>query len=181
MDFTKLMSPPGDVVWPGAVHVKKYPWVNVGSMNTAEAAVSSAEARQASMEVTLVAAGKSCIYTPADGQVAVAFRVRSDGTENDDNILDMFWAAEDIGDRIYSRMARLTCTQGTLVYSGSILFADEIVASLNKWITVPVAVHPGTPDDNMAQYVLNCHGVQKFAFVYQTKVASNLYVDARRI
>lgn len=180
---TYLYAPNCERVWPGASHVKQYPWENVGSMTAPEAAVSSAECLQTNMETTFPAAGKSVIYTPADGQAAVAFRVRTDGAADNTNVLDMFWAAKDIGDRIYSRMARLTCIQGTQIYSGSIYFADSIAQSLNCWYTTPAEVKPSTADDHIAQYLVNVHGVQKFAFVLTTKHSgtTTVYVDARRL
>ncbi len=37
-EIVNLFDPEGVIVWPGAVHVKQYPWENVGSMTVAEAA-----------------------------------------------------------------------------------------------------------------------------------------------
>ena len=184
-EIVNLFDPEGVIVWPGAVHVKQYPWENVGSMTVAEAAVSSAERSQTSMETTFAAAGKSVIYTPRDGQVAVTFRIRTDGNADDSNVLDMFWAAADdvVGERIYSRNARLTCLQGTQLHTGSIFFNDSIVESLNSWITVPKAVQPSSADNHISQYVLNVHGIERFAFVLTTKDGNTttVYVDARRL
>lgn len=172
-------------VHPGESAQRQWPWVNVGSMTVAEAAVSSAERSQTNMETTFVAAGKACIYSPKNGQVAATFRFRTDGDEDDSNVLDVFWACDDIvvNSRQYSRIGRLTILQGTQVYTAGIEYNDSITESLLKWISDTRVVQPAAADNHIAQWVINMHGVKKFAFVLITKDASTttVYVDARRM
>lgn len=183
MNETYIYDPHGNIVFPGASHVKQYPWENAGSITVAEGALASDKRDETS--VAALAATKTIIWTPDDGVVAAAIRVRTIGAENDVNVIEMYAAAAEPSGAIrhYSRVATLTCLQGTQIHSATIYFNDSIVVTNNCWLSTPVVVQPTVADNHISQYVLNLHGHDRFLFIVSTldSSTSKVYVDVRRI
>jgi len=179
----------GRAVHPGESAVRQWPWENVADLSVAEAALAGDEIN--STYLASLAATKVGIYTPVDGQVAFEIRARSDGNDNDDNIIEVYAAAKDlVADHYhYRRIGTITFTQGTGEYwpsatdpdPATIFFADELAATSASWITTPVDVGVDLSQD-YASYVMNIHGYAKFAFIMSTKDGNttHCYIDVRR-
>jgi|GEM_PF-2738109 len=170
----------GRVINPGVEHAAQYPWVNIADITVAEAALAGDEKN--STYIDALGTTKSGIYSPEDGQVAFEIRVRTDGSDGDVNVVEMYAAAGDItSEYLFRRVATLTFTQGTGEYTAAIFFSDELAVTNNSWLTPPIDCGVDGSND-YASYVLNIHGYKKFAFIMSTKAAgtTHLYLDARR-
>lgn len=180
-----LVDKHGEVVWPGERHTRQFPWVNVGSI-TAVVAAGQAPIdvdKRAHADIVALAAAKKAIYQPTNGTVALEYRFRSDGTENDALAVQMHaqarGAAGDIVDDYYTKIADLTVTQGAQA-AGVGYFADAIAHTNRDWLT-PLR-HLAAQENYIARYILNTHGYTDFLFVCtDLKNATNLYIDARRM
>ncbi len=116
---------------------------------------------------------KKIIVKPEKGTISLEFRFRSDGSTNDQNIIELFAAA---GVDHYRHIDSLTLDQGTQVYSGSIYFADIITPSGAKWIT---SAYDVSPANSIGSYVINSHSYDRFWFVASTLATTTLYIDWR--
>lgn len=166
----------------------QYPWENVAALTAAEAKLGGDEL--SSVYIDALATAKCGIYAPKPGQVAFETRARSDGDEEDANIIEMYAAAKDIVPTLhYRHIATLTFTQGLGEWwpdaadpaPATIFFSDELAKSANDWISTDVDCGVDASAD-YASYVINTHGYYKFAFIMSTKDASTttLYLDVRR-
>jgi hypothetical protein len=160
------------------LYTRQYPWINAGSL-TAVVATGQAPIdvdKRANSDIVALAATKKITYEPANGQVAFEFRVRADGTEDDGLALQLYAAA---GADHYTKVADLTCTQGTQEANDSAYFCDAIAHTNKDWPTPLGRVAAGT--NTIARYVLNTHGHDRFLWVCtDLKNATNVYVDVRR-
>jgi hypothetical protein len=123
--------------------------------------------------VEALADAKKVLIKPPNGIVSLEFRFRSDGSENDQNVVEMFAAA---GVDHYRLIDQLTLDQGTQVFSGSIFFVDQIAQSGTEWITSP---SPVSPANSIGSYVINRHAYDRFWFVASTLATTTLYIDWR--
>lgn len=169
----------GNVVNPGQKFTKQYPWANAGSIT---AVVAAGEApidddKRADADVVALVAAKKVIYTPDDGTIGIAVRFRANGSEGDALAIQMLYAA---GVDHYTKLADLTCTQGTQDGGSTEHFIDAIAKTNDDWPT-PIGII--TPEaDYMAWMILNTHGNDRFLWVVtDIKAATNVYVDVRRI
>lgn len=158
----------------------------MATITVAEAALAADELN--STYIDALAATTCGIYTVPNGTIAMEVRARSDGSDNDDNVVEMYAAAMGIHSvhLHYRRVATLTFTQGTGEFwptatdpdPATIFFADELAVSNNSWLTTPVDCGVDASADH-ASYVLNIHGYYKFAFIVSTLAGTTVYVDVR--
>lgn len=129
--------------------------------------------------IAAITATKKALILPKNGTVALAIRFRVNGTEGDSNIVQILAAS---GVDYYTKIAQLTTTAGGQLDSNGYKFIDTIVEANNDWITETSVIQPGTPDDDIAMYVLNTHGFDRFVFFATTlNSSSGLYVDWKEI
>lgn len=168
----------GAVVWPGERNTRQRLWVNAGSI-TAEVTIGEAPIdvdKRTDADIVALAAAKKVIYKPDDGTVAFEIRIRADGNADDALVIQMLAAA---GIDHYTKVADLTCKQGTQVADDSAYFIDDFVTANSDWETSPRIVD--AEDDYIARYILNTHGHDRFLFVCTDKQnATNVYIDVRR-
>lgn len=167
------------VVAPGESFTRQRSWENVGTITAVVAAGQAPidDNKRADADIEALAAAKKAIYSPLNGTTAFEVRFRADGSEDDALPIQML--AEAGVDR-YTKVADLTCTQGTQEADDSAYFIDGISQANNHWETTPRVVDAEA--NYIARYVLNTHGHTKFLFVCtDLKNASNIYVDVRRL
>ncbi len=192
MNSVVLMNPYEKIragVHPGESAQRQWPWVNLADLTVATTALASGQRN--STYVASLGSTKMAVYSPKNGQVALEVRARSDGNDGDDNIVEMYAAADDIVADFfhYRRLATLTFTRGTGEYwptavdpnPATIFFADELAASNIDWLSDTNDVGVDASND-YSTWIVNCHGYSKFAFVFSTKDANttHLYLDVRR-
>lgn len=178
-------------VHPGESAQRQWPWVNLADLTVVTTALAGGQRN--STYVDALGSTKMAVYSPKNGQVAFEIRARSDGNDGDDNIVELYAAAKDIlaDFYMYRRIATLTFTQGTGEFwatavdpaPATIFFADELaVAAGTDWLTDTNDVGVDVSND-VATFLLNCHGYAKFAVVLTTKDVNttHLYIDTRRI
>jgi len=122
--------------------------------------------------VEAIADANKVIIKPKNGVASLEIRFRSDGNENDQNIVALLAA---VGVDHYRLIDTLTVDQGAQVFSGSIKFGDQI-AGAAQWITPTSRV---TPTDSIGSYVLNTHAYDRFLLVASTLATTTLYIDWR--
>lgn len=156
-------------------------WQNQGSITVAQSAL-AATARKNSDIIALADTKKVIVEIP-DGAVTWAFRIRSNGSEDDDNVLQMYAACvKGMADLAhYSLVCQLTATQGAQLDTGSIYFADEIVAASEGWYDFTFLKEPATPADGISEYGLNTYGHNRFLFICSTLAATRVYIDSRQL
>lgn len=173
-----LADPSGNVVFPGEQHRRQYPWVELGPITAVVAAGQAPidDDKRADADVVNLDATKKIIYEPDDGTVAFEFRVRADGTEDDDLAIQLLAAA---GVDHYTKVSDLTCTQGKQNGHTTEKFIDAIAQANNDWETTPRVVDAQA--EHIARYVLNTHGHDRFLWVCTDKQnANNIWIDVRR-
>jgi len=124
--------------------------------------------------VEALAAAKKVLIKPPNGVVSIELRFRSDGTEDDANIAELYLAT---GVDHYRHVDQLTVTQGQQIYSTGIYFADTIASAGEQWIS---ATSEPSPTNSIASYVLNMHAYDRLWVVASDLVTTSLYVDWRR-
>jgi hypothetical protein len=161
-------------------YTRQYPWANAGSLTVV---VAAGEApidvdKRANADIVALSDTKKVIYEPDNGQVAFEFRVRADGTEDDALVIPLYAVA---GTDRYTLIGDLTCIQGTQEADDSAKFCDAISGGTNTaaWVTWTKVVAPGA--DQIARFVVNCHGYDRFLWVCtDLKTATNIYIDTKR-
>lgn len=154
----------------------RLPWLNelYDGVITAEGTEYTVTDRD-NASVEALAAAKKVLIKPQNGTVSLELRFRSDGSANDDSIVQLFAAA---GKDHYVNMAQLTVTQGTQIDTGSIYFCDGITPANEIWITAASEL-TGTAND-IGRYVFNTHGYDRFWIICNDLDTATLYVDWRR-
>ena len=127
--------------------------------------------------VEALAAAKKILIKPPSGIVSMELRFRSDGNEDDVNILQLYAAA---GVDHYDLMAQLSVVQGTQIYSTGIYFCDHMTPATEAWLTAASEIYQATPADGIGRYVFNTHGYDRFWIVASDLVTTTVYVDWRR-
>jgi len=147
-----------------------------GAITSAETALADDERDDASVEA--FADAKKAIVLPPNGSVSIEFRIRTDGSDGDSNVLELYAAC---GVDHYTRLVTLTCIQGTQNWSGG-HFNDEITESNLAWPSSSrEVIQPTTPDNHIAKYIINANGYDRFVFFLSTKDinTTTVYVDWR--
>jgi len=165
------------------IHGDKLPWMNnaayVGNITVACAAGDYDADALDNASVEAVAATTKCIVTIPNGWVGIEFRFRSDGNEDDDNILQCFASA---GVDYYRWIGQLTLTQGTLEHTTG-HFVDTITAGAAGLWPTAVSITGLAATNHIATWSMNTHGYDKWLFLMSTKDANttNLYVDFKQL
>lgn len=165
-------------------HGDRLPWMDanyVGNITVACAGTDYGTHLLGDAGVEALAATKKVIVTIPNGWVGVEFRFRSDGSENDDNILQCFASA---GVDHYRWIGQLTATQGTLEETENTIFwADTLTAGATALWPTAVATSGMAATDHIATWSMNTHGYDKWLFLMSTKDANttNLYVDFKQL
>jgi hypothetical protein len=154
-------------------------WKNIGSITVAAEAGDYAPTARAKKTLEAITSTKRIIFGIPSNMNVMQLRVRSDGSENDENVLLLLGVS---GEDHYTPIATLTCVQGAQVESEGIYFADSIVSSAKAWLTTMVDVKQDSPADEMASFGINTHDYDRFVFVCLTKAegTTTIYVDVRR-
>lgn len=177
MQKVYLVDKHGGVIFPGERASRQRAWEEAGSI-TAVVAAGQAPIDVDKRTDTLVVAladAKKAIYEPTDGTVAFEIRIRADGNEDDNLVIQVLAAA---GVDHYTKVADLVCTQGTQPGPTG-FFCDDIVPSNSDWETSTRVVDAQA--NFIARYVLNTHGHDRFLFVCtDLQNATNVYIDVRR-
>jgi len=172
-----LREPGGRTVYPGESHTKQYPWVNAGSI-TAVTAAGQAPIdvdKRADADIVALAASKKIIYEPVDGMMSFEWRLRADGTEDDEYAIQFLAAA---GVDYYTKIADTVCTQGTQPGVAG-YFADAMARTNNKWLTPNRIIDAEA--DFIARFVLNNKAYDRFLWVCTNlQNATNIYIDIHR-
>jgi hypothetical protein len=147
-----------------------------GKITTQADAADYAVGERDDAAVEALAAAKKIIIKLPPGIVSLELRARSDGSENDANVLQVFCAA---GIDHYLWHDQLTFTQGTQLYSGSIYFADTLTSSGEQWLTDTRQISPTS--DHVARNVMNVHGYDRIWIVASTLATTTCYVDWKQL
>ncbi len=153
------------------------PWLGSGTIyngkiTTVAAAGNYNETNRTSALVEALADAKKVLIKPPNGAVSLELRFRSDGSADDNNVIQLFAAA---GADHYIHMAQLTTQQGAQIDTGSIYFADAITPANEIWLTSNSEL--STTDDYIGRYVFNRHGYDRFWIIASTLATTTLYVD----
>lgn len=168
----------GNPINPGERHTAQYGWESAGVITEVVAAGQAPidEDKRTDADIVGLVAAKKIIFEPKDGIVAFEFRIRSDGTVDDDLVISLLAAA---GIDHYTKIADLTCTQGTQPGDAG-YFTDAISPANEDWLTKPRVV--AAQDEFIARYVLNTHGYDRFLWVCTDKQnATNIWVETHRV
>lgn len=171
------------------IHGDDLPWIKdedtssgcqayVGNITVACAAGDYDDDALDDATVEALAATKKCIVKIPNGWVGIEFRFRSDGNEDDDNVVQCFASA---GVDYYRWIGQLTLTQGTLDHATG-HFVDTITqGAAGLWPTT-IKICTGSAD-MIAFWSMNTHGYDRWLFLMSTKDTNttNLYVDFKQL
>lgn len=173
-----ILDPLKRVVYPGERNTVQYAWSNAGSITEVVAAGQAPidPDKRAEADIVALATAKKVIYKPSNGTVAFEFRIRADGTEGDELVLQLLAAA---GVDRYTKVMDLTCTQGTQDADDSAKFIDAMARTNSRWLTLIRVV--AAEVNYIARGVMNTHGYDRFLWVStDLQNATNIYIDVRR-
>ena len=144
-------------------------WINLGSITTAASDHGVTARDYATVEAVT---GELTLATKEAGvPYAMLLRFRSDGSENDSNVLQMYAAR---GKDDYHKIAQLTLAQGQQKDSGSIYFADTITPASED------ALFDGEESNitnHIAHYYVRTLGFDRFSFIATTLTSTTVYID----
>jgi len=145
-------------------------WTNKGNLTTAEAALAADEMDTATADKLI----NTIKFVAIGNPYAVLLRVRSDGTEDDSNVIQIYQAKDA---DYYSRVAQLTCLQGAAQYADT-YFTDSITpAEENPILDGEESLN--TLADQIGTYYWRTLGNNKFLITVSTLTSTTVYVDAR--
>jgi len=127
--------------------------------------------------VEALADAKKIIIEPRPGAPALALRFRTDGSANDDNIIQLYTTA---GIDHYQHFAQLTVTQGTQLYSTGIYFCDKITPANENWYSTMTELD-ASGINFIGGFVFNLHGCSKILILCNDLDTTTQYVDWRVI
>ena len=145
-------------------------WINVGTITAASTAF-GVTARDVATVDALATAYTVKLSPPLPGPYAILLRFRSDGDENDQNVLQMYAAR---GNDHYCRVAQLTLDQGKQIQTGNIYFVDTITPASED------ALFDGEESnltDMIGYYYCRVIGCDRFIFIATTLATTTVYVD----
>lgn len=148
-------------------------WSNAGTITSEQAALGVTGRDDTTVEA--LAAAKVVKIKPVGQPYAMLFRFRSDGSEDDDSVLQVYAAR---GNDHYHRIAQLTIVQGQQIDSGSIYFADTITPASED------ALFDGEESNlaNMiAHYYVRVLGFDRFLFIASDLDSTTIYVDVANL
>lgn len=152
--------------------------VLANTLSVEQALLGASALDHASVEA-LADANKVLINLP-NGTPAVELRFVSVGTENLDDILQLYMASstDSITDH-YRHFAQLTITLGTQVYTPTQEFHDTVVAANAEWLTTANDVSPA--NNTFGSYVFNTHGNNKLLVIASDLDNTSIDVHWRRL
>jgi len=104
------------------------------------------------------------IIEPPQGTVAMELRFYAVGTADLDDVLQVFAAATTNNKPdFYRHFAQLTIILGTMSFSDTQEFHDDITPANEKWITTPTQVSPG--NDTFGSFSFNLHKNNKILVI----------------
>lgn len=127
---------------------------------------------------TVIAYGstKVAVLRSDDGAVAQNIRFRGSATNGDSNVVELYGMRGE--EDHFTRIATLTLTTGTQIYSTGVLFVDTIVVTNEKWLDAIVVVSPANND--IAHIAFNTHGWRYFALIASTLNSTSVIPEAAR-
>jgi hypothetical protein len=155
----------------------------VGTITAAAAATDFDDDTQNDAAIEALSATKKVLIKIPQGWVGIAFRFRSNGTEDDAIVTEMFAS---FGVDHYMRFATLTMAEGkqehtTGAVGTAIRFLDTLVASNASWFTLGYA---GTTTNRIGTYAINTHGADRFCIMASTLTltgGTTMYVDFKQL
>jgi len=144
---------------------------NVGGITVAQAALGVTARAQADIDAI---ADTTKIVFDIDTWEAGLLRIRSDGSEDDSNVLQLYIGKQ--GDH-YMNIGQLTCLQGTQEGGNSTYLADSITPASEK------ALFDGeelSVTNEMGLYHFRTMGFDRLVVIVSTLASTTVYVDAVR-
>ena len=163
----------GDKVFGHPEHSNGYTYN--GIITTQADAGDYAVTARSNTSVEALAAAKKIIFYIPQGWVSLEFRYRTDGSEDDDSVVQVFAAA---GKDHYRHVDQHTIIQGTQLYSTGIYFNDTITSAGETWIT---ATSEPAPTNGIASYIMNCHKYDRLWIVANDLDTTSIYVDFKQL
>jgi len=146
-------------------------WINLGSVTTAQAALGNTNRAIATADA-LPSTGivKHTLRFP--GSYGVLLRIRSDGSENDANVAQVYLAKPK---DYYIRVATLTTAQGTVIGPNSTYFAD-VITPTNEDLAIFEGVERSVANE-MGMYYFRIKGHEKLLLCCSSLVSTTVYFD----
>lgn len=140
-------------------------------ITVAQAALGVTERAQANIDG--LAATKKIVFDLEGSPEAVMLRVRSDGSEDDSNILELYYGRD--GDH-YLRVGQLVVAQGTQPGPDSTYFGDDIDPSGEVTLFDGEEVS-AEGQNGMGLYFVKTLGFDKLVIIASTLTSTTVYVD----
>lgn len=125
--------------------------------------------------VEALADAKKVIFYIPQGWVTFEIAYRSDGSDGDDSIVQVFIAS---GPDHYRHIDQHTIVQGTQIYSTGIYFVDTITSVGETWLT---DTRQPSPTNSIASYPVNCHKYDRVWIVANDLDTTTIYVDFKQV
>ena len=150
----------------------QYEFIQIGDIVSTQAALAVDE--RANAFASALADTKKVIWRPDDGTPAAIMRFRTDGSDGDDIVIEMYASK---GADYYTHVATLTTIQGTQDWSGG-HFVDEIVVTNEEW---DLGLRVQSVTNEIGRVYFNTGGFDRFMFIVTTLDPTTLYVDIARL
>jgi hypothetical protein len=145
-------------------------WKTIGAITASSSSLGVTARAYATAEA--VTGVIKAVYGPEQMPYALLLRFRTDGSNDSQNVLDM-WACRNLDD--YSRIATLTVTEGTQLDTGSVYYCDTVAPS-NEEVLFAGVESSGT-SDMIAYYYVKTLGFNRLLFQATTLNNTTVYVD----
>jgi hypothetical protein len=145
-------------------------WNVAGSITVQNAAL-GVTGRDVTTVDAIAAANTIKLSPPLPGPYAMMLRFRSDGSNNDDSVLQMYAAR---GDDHYNLVAQLTVVQGQQIQTGSIYFVDTITPASED------TLYDGeefNATDTIAHYYIRTLANDRFILIASDLDTTTVYCD----
>ena len=161
-------------------YLKRYYWQDAGSITERYAGAGEllgADALTHAAVEALADAKKVVIEIP-QGWLAVELRFSAYGTEEDENIIELYVAAtSDSKPDHYRHFAKLTTLVGTQEHDSN-KFIDT-VSAVSHWLTRQGAVSPA--NNTFASYSVNMHGQTHLLAIVSTLNSTSLKIGYKKV
>lgn len=148
-------------------------WINVGTL-TVESSDLAVTGRDAATVEAIASTTAAKFSPPVPGPYSMLLRFRSDGSDGDDSVVQLYAAS---GDDHYHKLAQLTIVQGTQdTDTSTIHFVDTITPANED------ALYDGEESNitNMiGQYYLRILGCDRFAAICTDLDTTTVYIDVK--
>lgn len=141
----------------------------VNGITVAQAVLGVTERAQA--DIDDLAATKKIVFDLEGYPEAVLLRIRSDGSNNDSNVLQLYYGRQ--RDH-YLKIAQLTVLQGLQEAPDSTNFGDSITPA-NEITLFDGEEYSGS--DDMGFYFLKTNGFDKLVIIVSSLASTTVYVD----